>query len=170
MRVTFRQLFEVPDELLRQWSETTQSESHLAPESPDSLRANLLFAAVAFDGDVAVGFAGLIAARTREGHGLRWDDRQVIELGGAYIRPGYRGTGIWRQLVELRLEYARSQNWLVVCVTGNPTVQLGLAKLGAEPMTEPGDRPLRKELCLSCAAAARCTFCPLVDGATWRLT
>jgi len=170
MRVSYKQLLVVPDELLTKWSQATKAERHLIPETPDSLRDNLLAAVIAFWGDEAIGFAGLMAAHTRQGHGLWREDCQVIELGGAYIDPAHRGTGIWRRMVELRLDYARLQNWFVVCITGNPTVQQGLAKIGAEPINEPADQDLRQQLCLGCEPASSCEFCPLVDGNSWKLT
>lgn len=168
MKVSYERFLAVPDGLLKQWSAVTQAEPHLAPETPDSLGENVLMAVIAFDGAEAIGFAGLIAARTRQGHGLQHDGRAVIELGGVYIHPRYRGHGLWRRMVELRLAYAREQTWFVVCVTGNPTVQLGLAKMGAQRMTDLADRPLREELCLGCQPASACAFCPLSEGTAWK--
>lgn len=160
----FEALNDVPNHLLRQWSEATQHEEHLAAETPESLARNLKLAVVAFDQGYAIGFAGLIVARTAQGHGIVWQGLPVIELGGAYIQQEYRGAGIWRRLLELRLDYARRQDWCVVCITGNPTVQSGLSQLGARNIVEPA---LRQQLCMQCEGG--CTFCPLAEGTAWRV-
>jgi GNAT superfamily N-acetyltransferase len=37
-----------------------------------------------------------------------------VRLSGAYVLPAYRGKGLWRQLYDVRMAYARSQPGVVI--------------------------------------------------------
>jgi len=167
MPVTYELLLHVPEQLLSQWSEATFTESHLVPESAESLKEKVVAAAVARDGARAVGFAGLLLARTRDGHPVQWAGRPVVELGGAFTQAVYRRQGIWLELVNMRLAHAKEQDWCVVCISGNPAVQDGLRDLGATAITDARYPGLCHELCLSCVAASGCKFCPKSPGTAW---
>lgn len=157
----------LPDDWLIRWSAATYSEEHLTPETPDSLSSNLLMAAVAISDGDPVGFGGLIAARTNQGHGLVIDGRAVVELGGAYIHPDFRGTGIWKQLAFRRIRYAVRNNLKVVCITGNPIVQAGLRDIGSKPMDRVSDQQILETLCLKCKPQNECGYCPLQPQTSW---
>ncbi len=158
---------DIPDNRLNIWSQATFSEDHLTPETPSSLRDNLLIAAIAIQSEEPVGFGGLIAARTNQGYGLTINNQIVAELGGAYILPEFRGHGIWKGLVASRIHFAKSSNLKVVCITGNPVVQTGLKEIGATPMEGSKHKVTLDALCLQCDAQDSCGYCPLQPGTSW---
>jgi GNAT superfamily N-acetyltransferase len=171
--IRYELMTELPDDLLKAWSEVTQDkkETHLTPETPESLRIGVLAAVVAFVGDEAVGFAGLITARTGAGHGLCWRGRKVVELGGVWVHPDWREHGIWTQMLRRRIRFGSSQNWHVVCVTTNDVVKRGMRKprmrkLGAKLIQ---DSELKAALCIGCANAATCGFCPMRTAECWEV-
>ncbi len=157
----------LPEDWLTQWSAATYSEEHLTPETPGSLQNNLLISAVAISDGIPVGFGGLIAARTNQGHGLVIDGKPVVELGGAYIKPAFRGTGIWKLLAFKRIQFAVQNKLKVVCITGNPIVQSGLKEIGSMPMDHVRDRQMLEALCLKCKTEDECGYCPLQPQTSW---
>lgn len=52
---------------------------------------------LAFAGTIAVGGAG---------YNMHYHGTNCLELGGAYISPGYRGMKIYHKLTEARIKYA----------------------------------------------------------------
>ncbi|HUD11221.1 MAG TPA: GNAT family N-acetyltransferase [Candidatus Saccharimonadia bacterium] len=168
MLITYVTYVKVPPHLLHTWSAITQTNHSLVSETPESLARNARFTVVAFDGETPIGFAGLMAAHTSEGHGLEWDGRSVIELGSAWVHPEYRKRGIWHRLLSDRLTHARGQQWLTVCVSSIPDIVHGITKMGAVQIDAETHTGLLKALCMSCAEANSCVFCPLSPGTAWR--
>jgi GNAT superfamily N-acetyltransferase len=151
--------------LLQTWSDITIADPNIVPETPDSLRANLLVMLVAFDGEIPVAFAGIIDARNAAGHGITWDGKRAVELSGAYVLPAYRNHGIWSELMQLRIALATEKGWLGLCVTGNLVVQNHLEKIGSISANAAEYADLRSQLCLQCTA---CTYCPIrVQRSVW---
>jgi GNAT superfamily N-acetyltransferase len=167
MNIHYELSVDIPQTWLEIWSNATQHELHLTPESPESLRQNVIVAAIAVANDEPVGFAGIIEARTKLGHGITKNGQKVAELGGAYVLPSLRKHGVWQRLLELRVEYARKQNIQLVCISSNPTVQSGLQKFGAVQMCPERHNELMNELCLGCNPDTACAYCPLIPGAAW---
>ncbi len=167
MSVEYNLFKELPDDWLKCWSQATISEPHLLAETPTSLQAHLLASAVATIDNQPVGFAGLVEARTHQGYGCTYQNKRLVELGGAYVHPSMRGRGVWRQLLAVRIQYARCVGWKMVCVSTNPTVHTGLIERGALPLSMANDSQLLELLCLNCETNNGCKLCPLSPGSAW---
>lgn len=158
------------DEIFQWWTKQMRAEKHMVAETPESLKASLLIALVAHEGETIIAAAGIFPARTKMKSEIEFDGKTVVELGSNFVAPARRGEGIGKSLFKTRVLMSRERGWIPVSVSSNPVMREIFRSLGGVCMD--GDvmmSTLKAQLCMCEAGNASCNFCPLSPGNAWRL-
>lgn len=159
------------DNNLLWWSERTREESHMLTLSIEDIKSTLLMAVFAYNSEdnALIAAGGIFLPRTHNQSEPYFDNKKVVEIGTNFVLPKYRMQGIGKQLIDIRLNYAKSNNWVPVSISSNPVVQNIFTKINGILMeNDEKYAELRELLCLKrCKNGSFCNACPLVPNCGW---
>ncbi len=158
------------------WSDAIRSNSqHMKPETPESLRNNLIFAVLAFHNGILVGAGGIMYPPEKK---LFYNKRKVVEFRSVYHDPNYKKCGIATGLVLRRLKFVKDKKFFPITLTQQPDMEPILRKTGWVLIEElfskklvPIKNGLRACDCHSNKrlpfVGDRCSVCPMRNRFIW---
>lgn len=158
-----------------QWlSSHTKNERFLRRKSSEEIKTESLFSVWAFNkenGELAGGAIVYYGYGMDKKSWLKWDDRNIVELGSNFVLPKYEARGIAKTFVEKRLQYVREQNFFPVSVTENMVMQHVLNKF-ASPIEEFGEqylllRAIMRDCKCDDVEKVDCKICLLANRVMW---
>ena len=151
------------------WVKNINQEKHMLSVTEESLKKELLAAAIAFsENEEVIAISGIVNGRNKEEKEMIFDNKKVVEIGSNFVSPPFRNRGIGSKLVLERLQVCKEKNWFPVSITTNPVMLRIFHKLNAKSMeSDPQYDCLRQELCICHHFSSDCRVCPLQKNGGW---